>query len=74
MALKKRGRFVGTFEIPVKIVDGEPWFIFSQGPNGGKLRAVHISKVRHVHDWDSHHCNEVSAKTSIRFSPKNWYL
>lgn len=61
-----------SIEVPLSLIKGEPVFILNKFGNSGKLRAVYISKPRQVHDSDSHHCNEVSAKGSIRYYPRQW--
>ena len=58
--------------IPVIYHGNEKWLLLNFLSNTGKLRAVSISKPRQVHDPDSHHCNEVSVKSSIRYFPKKW--
>ena len=50
------------------------WKVLNHFGNASNLRAVHISKPRQVHEKDSHHCNEVTAKSSIRYHPKKWVI
>lgn len=42
-----------------------------------RIRDIRSSEkvlYRQVHEKDSHHCNEVSAKSSIRYHPKKWII
>ncbi len=59
--------------VPTVIRDGEKWLILSSLTNRGTLRAAKIikNKTRPL-DWDSHHCDEAHAKSSIRYCPKGW--
>ena len=61
-------------EVPISYEGNDKWFVLNHFGNSGSLRAVHISKPRQVHEKDSHHCNEVSAKSSIRYHPKKWII
>ena len=60
------------FEISVLEHHGEKWLLLNEISNAGVLRAATISKSRHVQDIDKHHCEEVSAHSSIRYKPKKW--
>ena len=65
---------IRSIEVPV-IYEGEnKWLVLNHLGNAGNLRAVHISKPRQIHEKDSHHCNEVTAKSSIRYHPKRWII
>ncbi len=61
-------------EIPIKDHKEEKWLLLDVLGNSGKLRAAFISKPLQVPDSDSHHCNEVNVKTSIRYHPKKWLI
>lgn len=63
-----------TVEVPINYEGNEKWFLLNHFGNSGKLRAVRISKPRQVAERDSHHCNEVSVKSSIRYLPKRWKI
>lgn len=65
---------VNKIEVPVIYHGEEKWLLLNYFGNAGKLRAVQISKPRQVPDPDSHHCDEVSAKSSIRYHPKRWII
>ena len=65
---------VTKIDIPVIYHGEDKWLLLNHLGNSGKLRAAFISKPVQVADSDSHHCNEVSAKTSIRYHPKKWVI
>ena len=65
---------IKSVEVPISYENGEKWLVLKNFGDTGKLRAVAISKARQVHEGDSHHCNEISAKGSIRYHPKKWKI
>lgn len=65
---------ITKIEIPITYEGDEKWFVLNHFGDSGQLRAVSISKPRQVHEKDSHHCNEVSAKGSIRYHPRKWKI
>lgn len=65
---------IKSVEVPINYEGEEKWFVLNNFGNSGKLRAVYISKPRQVAERDNHHCNEVSAKSSIRYHPKKWII
>ena len=61
--------------IPVKSdKKGNRWLCLNVLGNTGLLKAVAISKPVQVLDDDTHHCNQVSVKTSIRYHPKKFKI
>ena len=65
---------IKSIAVPINYEGGEKWLVLNHFGNSGKLRAVHISKMRQVTERDSHHINEVSVKSSIRYHPKKWKI
>lgn len=65
---------ISSVSVPISYEGDKKWFVLNHFDNSGQVRAAHISKVRQVHEKDSHHCSEVSVKTSIRYHPKRWKI
>ena len=65
---------INSIPVPIHYEGDDKWLILNNLGDSGKLRAVYISKTRQVADGDGHHCNEVSAKGSIRYHPKKWNI
>jgi len=65
---------IKSIEVPISYEGNNKWFVLNHFGNSGNLRAVHISKPRRVHEKDSHHANEVTAKGSIRYLAKKWKI
>ena len=65
---------ISRVEIPVLFHGDVPWLLLNHLSNTGLLRAASMSKPRRAHDPDAHHCDEISAKTSIRYHPKKWFI
>ncbi len=61
-----------SVDLPFVERDGRKWILLSALGRSGILRAAHIAKPKQVPDWDSHHCDQVQAKSSMRFHAKQW--
>lgn len=61
-----------SITLPVIYHNDEMWIVLNALSSRGLIRAAYISKSRHIHDFDGHHCEEVAVKTSIRYKPR-WF-
>ncbi len=64
-----------SYQVPVKIIDGEKWFSFMSITPKAKVRAVGMdSKPKRVQDTGKHHCYEINVEGNIRLKPKTWKI
>lgn len=60
-------------EVPIRIIDGEPWLSFVTIASKAKLRAIGMDhKPKRVQDEGKHHCFEINAEGNIRMKLKSW--